>query len=66
MTKREAEAYFKAYILPGVKAHYEQDGRPDWPARSEAWSYYIDGLCKDGEITGKQYHNWSAPAVCGR
>ena len=25
------------------------------------WSYYTDSLCKDGEITLRQYENWSNP-----
>ena len=27
-------------------------------AKREDWANYIDGLCKDGEITLKQYENW--------
>jgi len=33
----------------------------DKPALREAWSNYIDGLCKDGEITLQQYENWGNP-----
>ena len=31
----------------------------DKVAKSEAWAYYIDALCKDGEITLKQYESWT-------
>ena len=30
-------------------------------ARAEAWGIYIDGLCKAGEITQKQYESWGFP-----
>ena len=33
----------------------------DKPALREAWHNYIDGLCKDGEITLQQYENWGNP-----
>ena len=63
MTKREALAYFKANILPGVDQKYPPDhrGRPDVSARREAWNEYTDGLCKDGEITRHQDETWSNP-----
>ena len=35
--------------------------KDDKPALREAWSNYIDGLCKDGEITLQQYENWGNP-----
>jgi len=27
-------------------------------AKNQEWSFYIDGLCKSGIITLKQYENW--------
>jgi len=33
----------------------------DKVARAEAWGIYIDGLCKAGEITQKQYETWGFP-----
>ena len=42
-------------ILPGIP-------QGDWPARSEAWNNYTDMLCKDGQITSKQYETWAHPA----
>ena len=61
MTKREALAIFKADVLPGVRAQYEQDGRTDTPARCEAWNNWTDALCKDRQITLKQYETWTNP-----
>jgi hypothetical protein len=52
--------------LPAVKARYEQDGRPDYHARSESWGAYTDALCKNGDITDAQYMRWSAPKECGK
>lgn len=30
-------------------------------AKWEAWNIFTDGLCKDGEITVKQYESWDNP-----
>jgi len=35
-------------------------GKDDTAALSESWNDYTDGLCKDGEITGLQYHHCPA------
>lgn len=64
MTRDEAIVQFQEYVLPFVQDEYEQDGRPDWPARREAWNNWTDGLCKDGEISDWQYENWSHPPDC--
>jgi hypothetical protein len=61
MTKREVLAIWRAEILPAVKAQYEQDGKPDRPARAEAWNVWTDQLCKDGQITARQYREWCVP-----
>lgn len=66
MTKRDATRLFKENILPGVKILHEQDGKPDWPARSESWSFFVDSLEREGEISPKQFANWLAPRVCTR
>lgn len=31
----------------------------------EAWDAYIDGLCKDGQITEKQWGTWLTPFPYG-
>ena len=63
MTKKEAVAEFKSFILPQVKATYEQDGIPDRPARREAWNNYTDALCKSRRISDRQYNNWLHPRI---
>jgi len=65
MTKERAEAYFRAFILPEVKRVDEPDGLRDNGARRFAWAVYTDGLCKSGEITDRQFSNWSTPRICG-
>lgn len=66
MTKKEAVRQWREDTLPLVKQAYERDGRPDLPARSEAWNDWTDGLCKDGVISLRQYERWSAPPECSR
>jgi hypothetical protein len=63
MTKTEALAYFKEHILPEVDKQYPPDkrGRPDGPARREAWSNYTDSLQREGQITQKQCDTWIGP-----
>ena len=53
------------HVLPGVIDAYEQDGEPDYVARSEAWNNWTDSLCKSGEISDWQYNNWSQSPLCG-
>jgi hypothetical protein len=60
MTKSEAEAEFKEYVMPGLRTRYEQDGVPDKPARREAWNDFIDGLIRDGRLPSNA-GNWSHP-----
>lgn len=66
MTKNEVLRIFREQCLPAIREQYEQDGRPDYPARCEAWSVLTDSLCKDRQITLKQYESWSAPPECGK
>jgi hypothetical protein len=60
MTKEQAvrdfeEIYVDLYLQ---KADY-------WTAQ-QAWSAYVDNLCKNGEITQKQYSTWSTPFEYGK
>ena len=64
ITKADAVRSFKTYILPLIKLRYEADGVRDLPARREAWNDYTDDLCKSGQISERQYNNWSQPAIC--
>ena len=56
---------FETFVLPLIQDRYEQDGEPDYIARSEAWNDWTDSLCKDQVISDWQYANWSQPACCG-
>jgi len=58
MTKREAVALFRAEVLPEVVKRYSKD---DKPAICEAWNDWTDGLCKDKQITARQYDTWTHP-----
>lgn len=31
-----------------------------------AWSTWLDGLCKAGEVTQKQWNNWATPFKYGK
>ena len=63
--REQAVEHFNRFILPIVQVYHEQDGKPDWPARSEAWNNWTDGLCKNKQISDWQYDNWSQPESCG-
>jgi hypothetical protein len=65
MTHSQAINEFELFVLPTVIEHYEQDGIPDIPARSEAWNNWTDSLCKDNQISDWQYANWTQPRCCG-
>ena len=62
MTKADAEASFREHYLPAIiRREREGNSRVDEPMRSEAWNNYTDSLCKDGDITERQYSNWTHP-----
>lgn len=58
MTKREAVAIFRTTVLPAVVKQY---GKNDRPAITEAWNNWTDALCKNREITLRQYETWTHP-----
>ena len=62
---RDACDSFEVDVLRAIRATYESDGEPDWPARRKAWNNWTDALCKDGVISLWQYENWTQPACCG-
>ena len=66
MTKTEAIAEYRKYILPEVRRTYERDGRIDGPARAEAWNNFTDALHQDGQITTKQVNTWTHPGAVKR
>ena len=51
MTKSEALKLFREYDIPSR----------DKVALREAWNNFTDFLCKDRQITAKQYDTWSNP-----
>ena len=68
MTKSEALKLFREYdIVPKLKLKkLDAFGRPTNPSRDkvalrEAWNNFTDFLCKDRQITAKQYDTWSNP-----
>mgnify|MGYP003644666296 FL=1 len=65
ITREEAIFGWQESILPFVTEQYEQDGEPDYVARSESFSNYADMLCKNGDISDWQYNNWTHPVECG-
>ena len=65
MLHADASNFFEYEILPAIRTAHERDGRPDWIARSEAWSNWIDSLCEDRQISTWQCENWSHPPCCG-
>ena len=54
LTKVQVEKMFKEEIYPGLN-------KSDKPALNLAWVVFIDGLCKDGEISQSQWNNWTLP-----
>jgi len=58
MNKRDVLDEFKRDILPIIVQQY---GKNDKPAISQAWNDYTDMLCKDGQITQRQYDTWTNP-----
>lgn len=60
MTYREAVKNFKRYYR---KLYIE---RSDYWTAHLAWSDYVDGLNREGEITDKQASTWSTPFPYGK
>lgn len=58
MTKKQALARFREYILPGVVSHF---GPNDEPARRQAWVNFVDSLHRSGDITTHQATSWDNP-----
>lgn len=54
MTKAEALKLFREIISYNIP-------RGDVIMRREAWNDFTDSLCKDRQITSKQYDTWTNP-----
>lgn len=52
LTKKQAVEMFKEEVLPFVVKEY---GNNDTTAKRTAWNDFTDMLCKNGEISEKQY-----------
>lgn len=66
MTKQEAWERFQEEVLPIIeRTEQRQSGRKDRPLRAEEWNNFTDSLCKDGQITLKQYESWTHPRGLG-
>ena len=61
MQYREAVKIFKTEI---ARELFEK--HVDYWTGQLAWSTWIDGLCKDGVITQKQWNNWKTPFRYGK
>lgn len=59
-TKKQFESFFRAEILPEIRAEYEQDGYMDIPARREAWNDLADAMAADRAIP-KHGAEWVCP-----
>jgi hypothetical protein len=59
MTKREALKHFRWWLRGMILA--KGSIATDLPAQREAWNNYTDRLCKNGDITLRQYENWTHP-----
>lgn len=57
MTKREAVREFRELF----SSLLIQGKNRDQPAIDQAWNDWTDGLCKDKQITQKQYDTWEHP-----
>ena len=56
MTRQEAIKEF-AEVYP----NYKQEAKQDYCKTQEAWACFVDSLCKDEQITQKQYDTWLSP-----
>jgi len=60
MTKLQAVELFKEEVLPFIN-------RKEKPLLRQSWNDYTDFLCKNNEITLKQYETWTQPRfISGR
>ena len=60
----DAVDQFTDSILPMIQESEQRLGHVDIPARSEAWSNYVDGLHCDEQNSDWQVANWEHPDCC--
>ena len=60
MRKSDAtQIFIEAYY--GNKEQLQYALRQDYLSVQFAWECFVDGLCKDREITQEQYNSWTFP-----
>ena len=64
MTFDQATEQFIDCILPAIQESEQRLGHVDIPARSEAWSNFVDALHTNEEISDWQVCNWEHPDCC--
>ena len=64
MTKAQAVRMFKEVYMPTIRKHEQEYSRKDHLLRVQEWNSFTDMLCKDEQITKRQYNNWSVPNIC--
>ena len=57
MKKTSLKRRFIDSIYYGNDGEYRRERNADYCKVQFEWACFIDGLCKDGEITQKQYDN---------
>jgi hypothetical protein len=57
VNKKAAIAIFK-----GEYAQFLIDKKNDIPAKQQAWTEFVDMLCKNGDIKQKQFDTWDNPS----
>ena len=57
MTKKQAELFFKEETILDLD-------KKDKILIRTTWNDFTDSLCKDGQISEKQYNNWDYPRFC--
>ena len=65
MTKKEAFAIFQEELY-GDKYDFLRELERDPIKVKCEWLDFVDYLCKDGQITGRQQDTWQAPAIIER
>lgn len=57
MTKESIKRRFINEVYNGDNKRYLRERKADYCKVQFEWSCFIDALCKNGEITQKQYEN---------
>ena len=59
MTYKDAVKEFKQYCMTPNQFY-------DYGHAFEMWSIFVDGLCKDKQITDRQWNTWRTPFRYGK